>query len=169
MLKFIWHKWLTLFMLLRAPAEVDRWEGIFMSLCCQTSCHPNRIVSCHSCHHRFLCQPKLRYFLVLHVLLKFQPFIITISLCLKTGEICFDFDNHCLSNFQTQAWSDSKILSSWGNCFFKNWISHSFFWHKLSAVCNRGWQRSQWVGRNLRWCHSSVASGTAYPQVVVMN
>ena len=34
------------------------------------------------------------------------------------------------------------------------------------------WQtndRSQWVGRSLRWCHPSVTSGTAYPKVVVVN
>ena len=31
------------------------------------------------------------------------------------------------------------------------------------------WQRSQWVGRSLKWWHPSVTLGTAYPQVVVVN
>ena len=31
-----------------------------------------------------------------------------------------------------------------------------------------GRQRSQWVGRSLKWCHPSVTSGTTYPRVAVV-
>ena len=40
---------------------------------------------------------------------------------------------------------------------------------KLNQLMSDQWQRSQWVGRSLRWCHPSVTSGTAYPKVVVVN
>ena len=36
-------------------------------------------------------------------------------------------------------------------------------------IDGRLWQRSQRVGRSLRLCHPSVTSGTAYPQVAVVN
>ena len=40
---------------------------------------------------------------------------------------------------------------------------------KLNHLMSDQWQRSQWVGRSLRWCHPSVTSGTTYPKVVVVN
>ena len=40
---------------------------------------------------------------------------------------------------------------------------------KLNQLMSDQWQRSQWVGRSLRWCHPSVTSRTAYPKVVVVN
>ena len=40
---------------------------------------------------------------------------------------------------------------------------------KLNQLMADQWQRSQWVGRSLRWCHPSVTSGMAYPKVVVVN
>ena len=40
---------------------------------------------------------------------------------------------------------------------------------KLNQLMSDQWQKSQWVGRSLRWCHPSVTSGTAYPKVVVVN
>ena len=40
---------------------------------------------------------------------------------------------------------------------------------KLNQLMADQWQRSQWVGRSLRWCHLSVTAGTAYPKVVVVN
>ena len=40
---------------------------------------------------------------------------------------------------------------------------------KLNQLMADQWQRSQRVGRSLRWCHPSVTSGTAYPKVVVVN
>ena len=40
---------------------------------------------------------------------------------------------------------------------------------KLNQLMSDQWQRSQWVGRSLRWCHPSVTSGTAYPKVVLVN
>ena len=62
------------------------------------------------------------------------------------------------------------LPSCWTHCVTLSYdLDLGFSRSNLEKSCNDQCQRSQWVGRSLRWCHPSVTLGTAYPQVAVVN